>query len=180
MKWIMIKPTCCGEHLSIWTEAAVKYSGLMCWYLDVAHQGWIAPDAERVVREATCADDLLVVRAPSKASNLRASVNAVDSSASCSVPEVNVTVVRSSTSSENIWLPWAPAESLDGGLVVGLCELGDSQGASIPDGNEVVVSTSRKLCTICAPLKTTDLGCVRDQLGNLVLSDADIMVEDKT
>ena len=158
----------------------MKYPGLMCWNLDVAHQGWIAPDAERVVREATGADDLLVVRAPSKASNLRTGVNAVDSSTSCSIPEVNMTVVRSSTSSENIWLPWAPAESLDGGLVVGLCELGDSQGASIPDRNEVVVSTSCKLCTIRAPLKTTDLGCVRDQLGDFVLGDADIMVEDET
>jgi hypothetical protein len=71
----------------------VKNSGFMCGNLDVAHQGWVAPDAERVVREAAGADDLLVMRAPPKAGNLGPSVDTVDSSTSCSVPEVNVTIV---------------------------------------------------------------------------------------
>ena len=61
--------------------------------------------------------------------------------------------------------------------MVGLCEFGNGQGASIPDGDEVVVSSSCKLSTICAPLKTADFGGVRDQLCDLVLSNADIMVE---
>jgi hypothetical protein len=64
--------------------------------------------------------------------------------------------------------------------VVGLGELGDSQGASIPDGYEVVVTTSSKLGTIGAPFKTTYFGSVRDKLGNLVLGNTDIVVENKT
>ena len=89
----MVELTCGSEHLSIWAEAAVKHSGLVCRDFNIAYQGWIAPDAERIVGEATSADDLLVVWAPSKAGNLGTGVDTVNSSASRSVPEVNVTVV---------------------------------------------------------------------------------------
>lgn len=175
----VVRPTGSSEHLSIWTETAVKDSGLMCWNLNVAHQSRVAPDAEGVIGEAAGADDLTVVRAPSQAGNLRAGIDAVHSSTSCGIPEVNVTVIGSSTSSENVWLPWTPAESLDGGFMIGLRELGDSQRASIPNGDKVIISTSSKLSTICAPFKTTNFRGVGDQLGDLVLSNADIMIEDE-
>ena len=128
-----MEPTCCSEHLSIGTETAVEDSSLMRRDLNVANQSWVTPNAQRIVGETTGTDDLAVMRAPSKASNLGAGVNTVDSSTSCGIPEVDVTVVGSSTSSEDVWLPWAPAEGLHGGLVVSLCELRNSQGASIPD-----------------------------------------------
>ena len=64
--------------------------------------------------------------------------------------------------------------------MVGLLELRSVERASIPDGNEVVVATGGKLGTVGAPLKTADLGGVGDKLGNLVLGNANIVVEDET
>jgi hypothetical protein len=61
--------------------------------LNVADQGWIAPDAEGVVREAAGADNFAVMRAPSKRGNLRTGIDAVDTSTSGCVPEVDVTVI---------------------------------------------------------------------------------------
>jgi hypothetical protein len=150
----------------------------MCWDLNVADQSWVAPDAERVVGKAAGADDLTVVRTPSEAGDLGSSVDAVDTSTSGGVPEVDVTIIWSTSSSKNVWLPRAPTKCLHCSLVVGLGELGDSQGASIPDGDEVIVATSSKLSTIGAPFKTADFRSVRDELGNLMLSNADIVVED--
>lgn len=64
--------------------------------------------------------------------------------------------------------------------MVGLGEFWCSKGAGIPDGNEVVISSSCELSTICAPFKATDLGGVRDELGSLVLSNSYVVVEDET
>lgn len=158
----------------------MKNSGLMCRNLNVAHQRWIAPNAERIIRETAGANDLSVMRAPPKTSHLGACVDAVHSSTGRSVPEMDMTVVRSSTCRKNIWLPWAPAESLDSSLVVGFSELGDSQGASIPNGDKIIISASCKLSTVGAPLKTANLRRVRNQLSDLVLSNANIVVEDET
>ena len=38
--------TSCGKHLTIWTQAAVENSGFVCWYFNIAYQGWITPDTE--------------------------------------------------------------------------------------------------------------------------------------
>jgi hypothetical protein len=92
---------------------------------------------------------------------------------------VDVAVVRTTTSSEEVHVPGAPRKSLDGGLVVGLGELGNGQRSGVPDGDEVVVAASSELGTIGAPLKTTNLGSVRNKLSNLVLSNANIVVVDK-
>lgn len=157
----------------------MENAGLVRWDFNVADQGWIAPDAKRVVWEAAGADDLAVVGAPAEGGDLGAGVNAVDASTGGGVPEVDVTVVGSATSGEQVGLPWAPADGLDGSLVVGLGELGDGERAGIPDGDEVVVSASSELGTIGAPLEATDLGGVGDELGGLVLGDAHIVVEDE-
>lgn len=71
----------------------MKNTSLVGWDLDVADQGWVAPDADGVVWEATGADDLTVMGAPSEGGNLRTGVDAVDTSTSGSIPEVDVTVV---------------------------------------------------------------------------------------
>ena len=87
------KLTSSGQHLSIWAEAAVKNTGLVSWDLNVANQGWVAPDADGVVWEAAGANNFTVVRAPSEAGNLGSGINAVDTSTGGGVPEVDVTVV---------------------------------------------------------------------------------------
>src|ERR1700712_2964944 len=117
--------TSCSEHLPIWAEAAVKNSRLMGWNLNVPDKCWVTPNAEGVVREAAGTDDLAIVWAPSKAGDLRTSIDTVDSSSGGRVPEVNMTIVRSTASCKEVWLPWAPAEGLDSSLVIGLAELGN-------------------------------------------------------
>jgi hypothetical protein len=71
----------------------VKNSCLMCRDFDVAHKSWIAPDADGVVGKAACADNLAIVRAPSQTSDLRSCINAVHSSTSGGIPEVDVTII---------------------------------------------------------------------------------------
>jgi len=158
----------------------VENSALVGRDLNVLDKGWVAPKADGVVGEATGAGNLLVLAAPSEGGNLRAGIDAVDTSTSGGVPEVDVPVVRSTSSGEEVWLPWAPAESLDGSTVVGLRELGGIERAGVPDGDEVVVTTSSKLSAVSAPLETTDLTNVVVELSNLVLGDANVMVEDET
>lgn len=174
-----MKLTCGCKSLSVRAEAAVKYSALVGRDVDISHEGRVTPNAQGVVREAARADNLAVVRAPAQAGDLGPRIYAVYTSSRGRVPEVNVTVVRSTSGGEQVCVPGAPRKSLDSSLVVGLGEFGHGQGTSIPDGNEVVVAAGSKLLSIRAPLQTTDLRGVRDKFGNLVLGDADVMVEDQ-
>jgi hypothetical protein len=64
--------------------------------------------------------------------------------------------------------------------VVGLGELWRRQRAGVPDRDKVVIPTSGKLSSVRSPLKTTDLRGVRYELGDLVLCNANIVVEDET
>lgn len=158
----------------------MQYTALMGRDLHVAHQGGVAPDAQGVIGITTRGDDLAVVRGPPQAGNLRPRVNAVDASSGCRVPEVDVTIIGTSSSGQKVHVPRAPSEGLDGGLVVGLGELGHGQRPSVPDGDEVVIAASSELGTIGAPLQTTDLGSVGDELSHLVLGNANIVVEDQS
>jgi hypothetical protein len=92
---------------------------------------------------------------------------------------MDMTIVRSSSGSQKVWLPRAPAEGLHGGLVVSLAEFGYGKGAGIPDGDKVVVATGCELSTVGAPFEAADFGGVGYELGGLVLGDADIVVEDE-
>ena len=90
---------------SIWPSgliAAVEHTSLVSGDLNVANQSRIAPDAERVVGEATGADDLAVVVAPAQGRDLGAGVDAVDTSTGGGVPEVNVTIVRTTAGGEKV------------------------------------------------------------------------------
>jgi hypothetical protein len=171
--------TSSSQHLAVGAQAAVEDSALVGRDLDSSDESRVAPDAEGVVGETARADNLAVVGAPAERGDLRAGVDAVDASARGRVPEVDVTVIRTTASGEEVHVPGAPGESLDGSLVVGLGELGNRQRSSVPDGDEVVVAASSELGTIGAPLKTADLRSVRDKLSDLVLGDADIVVEDE-
>ena len=79
--------------MSVRAQTAVKNSSFMSRDLNIADQGWVAPDADRVVGESAGADDLTVVRAPSEGCDLRTGVDAVDTRTGGCVPEVDVTVV---------------------------------------------------------------------------------------
>lgn len=91
-----------GQHLTVRADSAVEYTSLVSGDLNVTDQSRVAPDAERVVREATGADDLAVVVAPAQGGDLGASIDAVGTSTSGSVPEVNVTIVRTTASGEKV------------------------------------------------------------------------------
>lgn len=91
-----------GQHLTVRADSAVEYTSLVSGDLNIANQSRIAPDAERVVGEATGADDLAVVVAPAQGRDLGASVDAVGTSTSGGVPEVNVTIVRTTASGEKV------------------------------------------------------------------------------
>lgn len=92
---------------------------------------------------------------------------------------MDVAVVAASSGGEEVVLPGAPGQGLDGGLVVGLLELGGVELAGVPDGDEVVVAAGGELSTVRAPLETADFRGVGCELGDLVLGDAHIVVEDK-
>lgn len=140
--------TCCSEHLSVGTQAAVQYSCLVSGNLDISDQRWVAPDADRVVREPTGAHDLSVVVTELETRDLGAGVDAVDPGAGGAVPEVNVSVVRATARGQKVELPRAPAKSFDSRRVVLFGELGRAEGPGVPDGDQVVVATSGELSTI--------------------------------
>lgn len=77
----------------------MKNPALVSGDLNIADKSRITPDAEGVVGETARADDLTIAARPSQTGDLRASVNAVDASTRGGVPEVDVTVVRTTTSS---------------------------------------------------------------------------------
>lgn len=145
-----------GQELTVRTQRTVEDSSLMRRDFDVADQCRVAPDAQRVVWESTRADNLPVVVAPPQAGHLGASVDAVGTGAGGGIPEVYVTVIRTTSGGQQVQLPGAPAESLDGGAVVGLGELGGAERPGIPDVDQVVVTARRKLCAIRAPLQAAD------------------------
>lgn len=155
-------------------------SALVGGNLNVAYQGGVAPDAERVIRKPARADNFPVVGAPAEAGDLGAGVDAIDTGTRGGVPEVDVAIVRTTTSGEKVHIPGAPSEGLDRSLVVGLGELRDREGAGIPDGDEVVIAASSELSTIRPPFEATDFGGVGDKLCHLVLGDTDIVVENET
>ena len=154
--------TSSGEHLSIWTKAAVQHPGLMGRNLDISHKCRITPNAERVVGEAARTDKLPVVVAELETCDLRTGVDTVHSSTCSGIPEVDVSVVRSASSCEQIELPWAPTESLDCCTMILLAKLWSAKRSRVPDRDKIVVATRSELSTIRAPLETTNFGCVGD------------------
>jgi len=91
-----------GEHLTVWAQAAVQHSALVSRDLDVLDKSRVAPDAQAVVGEARRRDNLLVRGGPLQAGDLRASIDAVDASARGGIPEVDHTVVATTTGGEEV------------------------------------------------------------------------------
>src|SRR5271163_3566977 len=137
-------------------------SSLMSRDLDVPYKCRIAPDAKRVIGKATRADQFTIVVAELQTRNLRPSVNAVDSSASSGIPEVDVSVVGSTSSRQQIKLPWTPAKSLHCCTMILLAKLWSAKRSRVPDRDKIIVATRSELSTVRAPLETTNFGCVGD------------------
>ena len=177
-----LKLTCSssGENLSVWAEGAVQDTGLVGWDLSTLDQAWIRPHAKLVVWESVGGNNLLVRGGPSQARDLRAGINGVDTSAGGGVPEVDVLIKGTTTSREEVVLPWTPSKSFDSGLVVSLGKARSVQSAGIPDVDQVVVATGSELGTIGAPLKSANLRGMRHKRSDLVISNADIVVDDFT
>jgi len=116
--------------------------------LDVLDKSRVRPDGDAVVREARRARNLLMVRAPPKAGDLAAGVDRVDASARGGVPEVNVAIVATPSSGEQVVRPRAPRERLDGSSVIGLLELGGIEAARVPDADEIVIAAGGQLVSV--------------------------------
>ena len=80
----------------------MKNSALVCWNLNILDKGWVAPDAQAVVREAGAADNLLVRGRPLERGDLATSVNAVGAGTGGGVPEVDHAVVGTTASGEEV------------------------------------------------------------------------------
>lgn len=166
------------QRLAIRAQCAMQHATVVRRDLRVLDQRRVAPHADAVVREAAGGRELLVRRAPPQRRHLAARVDAVGARARRAVPEVDVPVVAAAARGQQVQLPGAPGERLDGGLVVRLGELGRAQAARVPDVDEVVVAARGELRAVGAPLEAADFAGVRDELGDFVLGDADVVVED--
>lgn len=140
-------------------------------------EGRVLPDAQLVLSVSVRRDQFLASGGPDDGRYLRESINRVEASTSVGVPETDVSVSRSSSSSEEILLPWAPSESLDSSSVIGERELGRGL-VDVPDVDNVVVSTRSKLKTIVRPLESTDFLSVVFQRSELGSSDSNIVIND--
>lgn len=167
------------QRLAVGAQRAVQDAAVVGRDLGVLDERRVAPDADAVVGEAARRRELLVRRAPPQRRHLAARVDAVGARARRAVPEVNVPVVAAAARREQVQLPRAPRQRLDGGFVVGLGELGRAEAARVPDVDEVVVAAGGELRAVGAPLEAADLAGVGDELGDLVLRDADVVVVDE-
>src|ERR1700722_14712841 len=60
-----------------------------------------------------------------------------------------------------------------------LAKLWSAKRSRVPDRDKIVVATRSELSTVRTPLETTNFGCVGDQLGNFVLSNSNVMIENE-
>ena len=77
-------------------------------------------------------------------------------------------------------LPRAPAQSFDGSVVVCLLEFGCLEGSRIPDANEVVIAARGELIAVTAPFQATNFTSMGLKVGNLVLCNSNVVVEEPT
>lgn len=150
--------------------------------LELRHprQRGILPHRQLVLREAVAGDQLLVMWRPDNSTDLGLGIDRVDTRAARSVPEAQVSIGGTATSGQQIGLPRAPGESLDGGSVVVEGELGGPACGVvvIPDTDNVIITARRELGAIRTPLEAADLLLMMSEGGDMVVRDADIMVVD--
>lgn len=184
-----------GDGGAVGAEREVEHAAGVAAELGHADHGGILPDDELVLREAVRRDELALVGVPLQSAHLRAGVDRVEARAGGAAPGADAAVRGAAARGEETLLPGAPSDGLDGGLVGVERELGGSR-ARVPDVEEVVVAcaayserdvhaegarvrTARgELETVGGPLEAADLLSVTLEGGNVVLGDADIVVED--
>lgn len=185
-----------SKSLTVRTKSGMQDPRLVSGNIYDAGKGGIFPNSQLIVRYAVAGDKLAVTKranisliycedsggqnvlfTPLQTGDLATSVDRVDAGSSGGVPKVDTTIMVATTSSDEIGLPRAPRESLDGCFVVSLGPFRSGQQSRVPNVDEIIITTTSKLGAISTPLKTAKLGSVTIELGNFVVSDADIMVK---
>eukprot|EP00965_Chrysotila_dentata_P152909 5054275-Pleurochrysis_carterae.AAC.1 len=135
------------------------------------------------MRVAVRGDKLLVVLGPLQRANLRVRVDSVKARASVGVPEADHPIGRAAARREQVSLPRAPRERLDGGLVLVEAEerlVADAvrgRGVTvIPNVQNVVVAARSQLVARRGPLEAAHLLHVPTQRANLVFRHAHVVV----
>src|SRR5690606_7646274 len=141
---------------------------------------WSSDVCSSDLRETVAGDDFSVRCRPAKGGDLRPCVDAIDAGTRGAVPEVDVPIVGSTTGCEKIELPRAPSKRFNGGLVICLGPLWSFKSARIPNVDEVVISSRGELGAIGTPFEAADFRSVRGKLGDLMLGDANVMIENHT
>ena len=107
-------------------------------------------------------NQLLVVSRPLDGTNLRSSIDLVDTSSGLGVPEPQGSIGRPPTAGQQVGLPRAPIKGLDSsGMLTERVGRSDVAGLThlgrIPDVEDIVVSSGSQLGTVRGPLQTDDL-----------------------
>lgn len=114
---------------------------------------------------------------PEEGGDLRPGVDPVDRDASVDVPEVDGPVGGAAARGQQVGLPWAPRQRLDGGGVAG--ERGAVLAAGfVPDVDDVVVGARGQVLAVWGPLQAADLLGVAFEGLDVVLTDPDVVVHD--
>lgn len=165
------------NSLPVWGHGHVEDAlGVAGEVSDLVH-GRVVPDAELVLGVAMAGDDLLVLLVPEEGGHLGLGVDAVDARARVDVREHNRAVGGTAAGGEEVGLPWAPGEGLDGGGV-GRDRRAVLGATLVPDVDNVVVTARGEVLAVVGPLEAADfLGVALEGLSDVLL-DADVVVED--
>mmetsp|Transcript_29692 Transcript_29692/g.90301 ORF Transcript_29692/g.90301 Transcript_29692/m.90301 type:complete len:318 (+) Transcript_29692:433-1386(+) len=143
----------------------------------------VLPQDELVVRVAVRRDELAVVLRPLKRANLRVRVDRVEARARRRVPEANHPVGGASARGEQVPLPRAPREGLDGGAVLVESQqrlvahsVGGGGVPVVPHVEDVVVAARGELRARGGPLEPADLLRVAAQRADLVVRHANVVL----
>jgi len=132
-----------GDHLgSVGALSHAQNSHAVSSQLGGLSKGRVLPDGKLVLGISVRRNDFLASRVlgPGQLGYLRSSIDGVDACSSGDVPELDASISGTSSSGQEVSLPGAPGESLDGSSVIGEGELGGRFG-HVPDVDNVVVST---------------------------------------
>lgn len=167
-----------ADRSAVGGDGSVKDTGGVASEVSNLDEGRELPDGELVLREAVGREELLLSGGPDKRADLGVGVDLVDEGAGLGVVEANVAVSSARASGKSVLLPRAPGKSLDGGSGLVEGEASRSGGGDVPDVAEVVVGTGGELSAVVGPLEAADLLGVTLESGEVVLGNANIVVED--
>ena len=156
-------------------------AGVALEVLDASHRR-VGPESELVVGVAVAREELLLVGVPAEGADLGARVDGVQVGAELGVPELDRAVGRARARGEDVAVVGAPGEGLDGGAVVRERPEGRlaacPRGGGVPEVDEVVVRARGERLSVEGVGETAYLLGVADAASDLVVADADVVVDD--